>query len=114
MIHTCKSLQGLKGTRKCARGEVDYDVGNGAKVAALAVRTYPLSLPSELVLELNNCYYIPALGKNIISSSCVEEVDGYEVIIRNKCCSIYLNDILYANCSLVTAPLPVGSRSRRC
>lgn len=101
MIHTCKSLQGLREARKCGKGEVDARVGNGAKVAALAVGTYPLSLPSGLVLELNNCYYIPALGKNIISSKCLEEDDGYEIIIRNKCCSIYLNDVLYGNCPLV-------------
>jgi hypothetical protein len=37
------------------------------------------SLPSGLVLKLNNCYCIPALSKNIISSSCLEEVDGYEI-----------------------------------
>jgi hypothetical protein len=52
-------------------------------------------------LELNNCYCIPALCKNIISSSCLEEVDGYEIIIKNKCCSIYYNDIFYAHCPLV-------------
>jgi hypothetical protein len=55
MIHTCKSLQGLSETRRFARGELDVRVGNGAKVAVLAVGTYHLSLPSGLVLELNNC-----------------------------------------------------------
>jgi hypothetical protein len=52
-------------------------------------------------LKLNNCYCIPALCKNIISSSCSEEVDGYEIIIKNKRCSIYYNDIFYAHCPLV-------------
>jgi hypothetical protein len=74
---------------------------NGAKVAAIAVGTYHLALPLGLVLELSNCYHIPALCKNIISSSCLEEVDGFEIIIKNKCCSIYYNDILYAHCPLV-------------
>jgi hypothetical protein len=50
-------------TRRFARGESDVRVGNGAKVAVLAVGTYHLSLPSRLVLELNNCYCIPALRK---------------------------------------------------
>ena len=68
MIHTCKSLQGLKIIRRFARDVVDLHVGNGAKVAALAVGTYPLSLPSRLVLELNNCYFVPTLNKNIISA----------------------------------------------
>jgi hypothetical protein len=39
MIHTCKSLQGLKIIRCFARDDVDLYVGNGAKVAALAVDT---------------------------------------------------------------------------
>jgi hypothetical protein len=42
-------------------------VDNRAKVASLAINTYHLSLPLVLVLELNNCYYILALCKNIIS-----------------------------------------------
>jgi hypothetical protein len=101
MIHTCKSLQGLSVTRRFTKGELDVDVGNGAKVAAIVVGTFHLLLPSGLVLELNNCYCTPALCKNIISSSCLEEVDGYEIIIKNKNCSIYYNDIFYAHCSLV-------------
>jgi hypothetical protein len=31
----------------------------------------------------------------------LEEVDGYEIIIKNKCCSIYYNVIFYAHCPLV-------------
>jgi hypothetical protein len=80
---------------------LDVCVGNGAKVAAIAVGTFHLPLPSGLVLELNNCYCIPTLCKNIISSSCLEEVDGYVIIIKNKCYSIYYNGIFYAHCLIV-------------
>jgi hypothetical protein len=90
MIHTCKSLQGLQRKRRFSKGELDVHVGNGAKVAVMAVSTCHLSFPSGL-----------ALSKNIISSSCLEEVDGYEIVIKNNCCSIYYNDILYAHCPLV-------------
>jgi hypothetical protein len=31
----------------------------------------------------------------------LEEVGGYEIIIKNKCCFIYYNSILYAHCPLV-------------
>jgi hypothetical protein len=97
MIHTCKSLQGLSLTRRFAKGELDVHVSNGAKVAAIAVGTFHLPLPSGL----NICYCIPALYKNIISSSSLEEVDGYEIIISNKHCSIYYNSNFYAHCPLV-------------
>jgi hypothetical protein len=36
----------------------------------------PLHLPSGLVLDLNNCYLVPALSMNIISGSCLMR-DGY-------------------------------------
>jgi hypothetical protein len=52
-------------------------------------------------LELNNCYCIPTICTNIISYSCLEEVDGYETIIKNKHCSIYYNGIFYAHRPLV-------------
>ncbi|KAI5419605.1 hypothetical protein KIW84_043680 [Lathyrus oleraceus] len=38
--HICTNVQGLKRSRDLAKGEVDLRVGNGAKVAALAVGTY--------------------------------------------------------------------------
>ena len=60
------------------RGDVDLHVGNGARVAALAIGALPLALPSGLVMELNNCYYVPALSKNIISASCLG-AEGYEL-----------------------------------
>jgi hypothetical protein len=101
MIHTCKSLQGLSLNRRFANGKLDVHVDNGAKVKDIAVGTFHLSLPSGLVLELNNCYCIPSLCKHIISSSCLEEVDGYEIIIKNKHCSIYYNGIFNAQCPLV-------------
>jgi hypothetical protein len=101
MTHTCKSLQGLSLSRRFAKDELDVHVTNEAKVAAIAVDTFHLSLLSGLVLELNNCYCIPTLCKNIISSSCMEELDSYEIIIKNKCYSIYYNGIFYAHCPLV-------------
>ncbi|KAK8640398.1 hypothetical protein V6N13_008152 [Hibiscus sabdariffa] len=51
--------QGLHMRRNLAKGDVDLRVGNGARVDALAVGTYVLSLPSGLVLNLENCYFVP-------------------------------------------------------
>ena len=59
-------MQGLKGSRSLARGEVDLRVSNGARVAALAVGTCELTLPSGLILNLENCYYVPTMCRNII------------------------------------------------
>ncbi|KAK8983773.1 hypothetical protein V6N11_009559 [Hibiscus sabdariffa] len=45
--HICTSVQGLHMRRTLAKGDVDLRVGNGARVAALAVGTYVLALPSD-------------------------------------------------------------------
>ena len=78
---------------------MDLRVGNGARVAALAVGTYYLLFPSGLVLELDNCYYVLAMSRNIISISCLDMV-GFSFIIKNNTCSIYYDDIFYGDAHL--------------
>ncbi|WJX77910.1 hypothetical protein P8452_61178 [Trifolium repens] len=97
--HICTNVQDLKESRELAKGEVDLRVGNGARVAALAIGTYDLALPSGLIIQLKNCYYVPAISRNIISVSCLDKF-GFSFIIKNNCCSIYLNDIFYASAQM--------------
>ena len=94
VVHICNSMQGLSRTRNVARGEVDIRAGNKARVAALAVGTMQLNLPSGFVMELDNCYYVPALRRNIISTSCLMR-QGYEFSIKDNGCSIYLNNMFH-------------------
>jgi hypothetical protein len=44
------------------KGEVNQQIGNGARVVAL-------TLPDGMILELNICYFVQVLSKNIISIS---------------------------------------------
>ena len=67
-------------------------MGNGARVAALAVEVYDLNFPSGLVFQLKNCYFVPAVSKNIISVSYLD-VDGFHFIIKNNIFFIYKADI---------------------
>jgi hypothetical protein len=67
-------------------------VRNGSKVDVIAVGTLPLHLPSRLVLNLNNCYLVPALSMNIISGSCLLQ-DGYSFKSENNGCSILMSNI---------------------
>ena len=71
VANICNSKQGLRIKRRLAKDEVTMRVGNGSKVDVIAVGTLPLHLPSGLVLDLNNCYLVPALSMNIISGSCL-------------------------------------------
>ena len=75
-------------------------MGNGARVDALAIETYVLSLSSGLVLNLGDCYFMHSLTKYIISISCLDKI-GFEVIIKNNCCSLYLNNLFYGLAQLI-------------
>ena len=98
--HICTSVQGLQRSRSLAKNDVDLRVGNGARVAALAVGTRILSLPSGLDLILEDCYVVPSLTKNIISISCLDKM-GFEFIIKDKCCSFSQNGIFYGSAQLI-------------
>ena len=70
-------------------------VGNEARVAALAIGTYILTLPSGLISSLEDCYYIPTLTKNIVSISSLNK-NGFHLTFSNNSCSIMLNVVFYA------------------
>jgi transposase InsO family protein len=100
VANICNSKQELQNKRRLARDEVTMRVGNGSKVDVIAVGTLPLRLPSGLVLNLNNCYLVPALSMNIISGSCLLR-DGYSFKSENNGCSIYMSNIFYGHAPIV-------------
>ena len=71
VANICTSKQGLRIKRRLAKDEVMMRMGNGSKVEVIAVGMLALHLPSGLVLDLNNCYLVPALSMKIISGSCL-------------------------------------------
>src|SRR4051812_26726343 len=75
-------------------------VGNGSKVDVIAVGMLPLHLPSELVINLNNCYLVPALSMNIVSGSRLMR-DGYSFKSENNGCSIYMREMFYGHAAMV-------------
>ena len=71
--HICTHMQSLRDSRKLTKGESDLQVGNGARVAAVAIGTYVLNLLGAFCLYLDNCFCVPALTKNIIYVSCLNK-----------------------------------------
>ena len=88
------NVQELQRSRSLAKGKIDLRVGNGAKVAALAVGTYYLSLPFGIVLELNDCLYVPAICRNIILIFCLDK-KVFSFNIKDNSYSFALNDLTY-------------------
>ena len=89
--------------RECQRVEAlkeeKFYIGNNARVATLAVGTMQLHLPSGFVLELNNCYFVPSLSRNIVSPSCLMK-DGYSFASENNGCVISKNNMFVALASI--------------
>ena len=89
-------MQGLKNNTQLNKGELDLRVGNGARVlVALAIGTFILTLPSGIILSLEDCYYALALTKNIVSISSLNK-KGFHLTFSNNSYSIMLNDVFYS------------------
>lgn len=92
--HICSNVQALNKRRSLNKGEMQLHIGNGASIAAVAIGNLELYLPNGLVLKLKVVYFVLSISRNIISISCLD-MDGYDFMIKNKCCSIYRDDMFY-------------------
>ena len=64
-------------SRALAKGKVDLRVENEARVAALVVGSYDLTLPTRLVINLENVYFVPTISRNIISVSYLDKIGSH-------------------------------------
>ena len=60
-------------------------MGNGVRVATVAIGTYVLNLPSGFCLYLDNCFYVSALTKNIIYVLCLNKKGFHLNFCDNSC-----------------------------
>nr|GEY13745.1 hypothetical protein [Tanacetum cinerariifolium] len=68
--------------------------GNGRRAAVEAIRSYHLSIPSILVIVLNNYHYAPSITREIISVSCLYD-DGYVNRFMDNSVQVYRNNMVY-------------------
>ena len=98
--YLCTSMQDLVESKELRKGEMILRVGNGTKVAAVAIDTYPLRLPSKFNLVLRDCYYVLATSKNLISISVLAQ-DGYNFNFNKDYCFIYFKNKVVAGRFLI-------------
>ncbi|KAJ9559858.1 hypothetical protein OSB04_005018 [Centaurea solstitialis] len=75
--HICNHLQGFTRRKTLRKDRSNLRVGEGTSLIAEAVGSYSLSLPSGLVLELDNCYYIPNMIQNVLSFDLLVDQGGF-------------------------------------
>jgi len=71
---------------------MDIRVENEAMVDALVIGAYYFTLPKRLILELNNCYFVLILSRNIVSI-CYLALNRFKFVVKGKYCSFYNNDV---------------------
>ena len=89
--HICKFLQGLHKLKVLKEGDFNLYGAGGDIIQAEAVGTYILKLPSGKVLELDNCYYMPKIIRNIVSIPLLLK-QGYVMDVTSTGCSIMLSN----------------------
>ncbi|GJZ42061.1 zinc finger, CCHC-type containing protein [Tanacetum coccineum] len=92
--HICNTTQGLRGSRKPNPGALSLYLGNDQRAAVKAIGSYHLSLPSGLVIVLNNCHYAPSITRGIISVSCLYD-DGYVNRFVDNLIQVSRNNMVY-------------------
>ena len=90
-------MQGLEEVRGLREGEI---VGNGARVAAMTIRTYHLWLTLGLSLLLKDYYYVPIASRNLISISVLAQ-DNYNFYFNKDFCVIYFENKIIAHVFLI-------------
>nr|GEW51576.1 hypothetical protein [Tanacetum cinerariifolium] len=92
--HICNTPRGLRGSRKLKPSTLILYVGNGHRAAVEAIGSYHLSLPSELVIVLNNFHYAPSITRGIILVSRLYD-DGYANHFVDNSIQVYRNNMFY-------------------
>ncbi|GJX65898.1 zinc finger, CCHC-type containing protein [Tanacetum coccineum] len=88
--HICNTTQGLRASRKLKPGALSLYVGNGQREAVEAIGNFDLSLPSGLVIVLNNCHYAPSITRG--------QMKFYIYCKATKRAKIYLDSALLWHC----------------
>lgn len=92
--HICNNVQELIKTKLWQKDEMDIWIGNSVRVAILAGGTCSFSLTICWVHELENCYFVSILTRNIISISCLV-TNGFKFIIEGKMLFLCNNNVFY-------------------
>ncbi|KAJ9567534.1 hypothetical protein OSB04_003500, partial [Centaurea solstitialis] len=92
--HIYNHLQGFTRRETLRKDRSNLRVGEGTPLIAEAVGSYSLSLPSGLVLELENCYYVPKMIKDVLSFDLLVD-QGFYYKYDYKMLSVFKNNIFY-------------------
>ncbi|GJS35804.1 retrotransposon protein, putative, ty1-copia subclass [Tanacetum coccineum] len=92
--HICNTTQRLRASRKLKPGAFSLYVGNGQHEAVEAIGVFYLSLPSGLVIVLNNCHYAPTITIGVISVSRLYD-DGYVNRFVDNSIQVSRNNMVY-------------------
>nr|GEX34281.1 retrovirus-related Pol polyprotein from transposon TNT 1-94 [Tanacetum cinerariifolium] len=86
--------QWVRGSRKLKQDALSLYVGNGQRAEVEAIGSYHLSLPSRLVIVVNNYHYAPFITRGVISISHLYD-DGYVNRFMDNSIQVSKNNMVY-------------------
>ncbi|GJS00996.1 retrotransposon protein, putative, ty1-copia subclass [Tanacetum coccineum] len=95
--HMCNTIQGLKGSQKLNKGALDLYVGDGNCAAVKAIWSFDLSLPSGMVLVLDNCHFAPFITRGVISLSHLWDNGFIHKFMHYGAISVFKDNLYYFN-----------------
>ncbi|GJV57573.1 retrotransposon protein, putative, ty1-copia subclass, partial [Tanacetum coccineum] len=93
-LYAIRAGKGLRASRKLKPGALSLCMGNGQRAEVKANGSYHLSLPSGLVIVLNNSQYAPSITRGIISVSRLYD-DGYVNHFVDNSIQVSRNNMVY-------------------
>ncbi|GJS80739.1 retrovirus-related pol polyprotein from transposon TNT 1-94 [Tanacetum coccineum] len=92
--------QGLRRIQKMNKGALDLYVGNVNRAAVEAIGSFDLTLPSGMILVLDNCHFAPSITKRVISLSRLWDNAFLHKFTDNGAISVYKDNLFYFNAIL--------------
>ncbi|GKB57044.1 retrotransposon protein, putative, ty1-copia subclass [Tanacetum coccineum] len=77
--HISNTLQGLKESRKLKHGALSLYIGNGMHAAVEAIGSFDLTLPTGLIIVLDNCHFVPSVIRGVVLIFCLVNNDMHNL-----------------------------------
>nr|GEU84545.1 hypothetical protein [Tanacetum cinerariifolium] len=90
-------MLGLRRIQKMNKGALDLYVGNDNRAAVEVIGSFNLTLPSIMVLVLDNCHFAPSITRGVISLSHLWDNCFHHEFMNNGVILVYKDNLFYFN-----------------
>ncbi|GKB70455.1 retrotransposon protein, putative, ty1-copia subclass [Tanacetum coccineum] len=94
--YICNTKHGFRVEKKLKQGDLYLYVGNEVRAQVEAIGSFDLTLPTVLVICLDNCHYAPTITRGVVSVHRLVE-NGFVQCFTDFGISVSKNNVVYFN-----------------